>query len=216
MKPISRMEIAVLALLLTGSVGASLLLQQTGAVGQDVGDLQTAQAVRQDRTSPASENRMADVTLVVFSDYQCPACLLAYPDMKRAVAKDGKVRVVFKDWPIFGERSKLTAEVALASRYQNIYVQVHDLLMSGKRLDGQTLKSAVEQSGGSWAQLQTDLGQHRRAIEEQLARNAQQAFSLGLGGTPAYLIGPILIRGRVTEADFSRVIAQVRAKDQRL
>lgn len=209
-EPISRRRWALLGLLVAGALVTPALLRQRSFVGSDVGTLPTVQAVRADRGAPASVNPRADVSLIAFNDYQCPACLLAYPDMTRAVAKDGKVRIVYKEWPIFGERSKRAARVALASSYQGIYPKVHHALMSGRRVDEPTLRAAVERSGGSWSQLEKDLESRRGEIDEQLARNAQQAFSLGLRGTPAFLIGPILVRGRIGEGEFSTAIRQAR------
>ena len=49
-------------------------------------------------------------------------------------------------------------------------------------------------------------------IARQLARNAQDAFALGLQGTPGYLVGPFIVEGALSEAEFLRVIDQARAK----
>ncbi len=130
--------------------------------------------------------------------------------MKRAVAKDGKVRVVYKDWPIFGPASERAAEVAIASDFQHIYPLVHDRLMTG-RVDGDVaLRAAVELSGGDWRQLQRDLARNKTVIDAQLGRIRLQAFQLGLGGTPGYLIGPILVRGAMSEREFTRIFKQAR------
>jgi protein-disulfide isomerase len=45
-----------------------------------------------------------------------------------------------------------------------------------------------------------------------LARNGAQAFALGLGGTPGYLIGSILVRGALREAEFTRAFTEAREK----
>lgn len=213
-KRISGRDVGLLGALVIAAWAASLLLQRSGEIGQNVGGLQTVEAVRQDQTAPSTANKLADVTLIVFSDYQCPACLLAYPDMVRATAKDGRVRIVYRDWPIFGERSERAARVALASRYQGLYVKVHHLLMSGRRVDEDYLQRTVERAGGDWDKLESDLRDHSQEIDELLARNGQQAFSMGIAGTPAYLAGPLLIRGRISEAEFSRAIAEARRIDR--
>jgi protein-disulfide isomerase len=130
--------------------------------------------------------------------------------MKRAVAADGNVRIVYKDWPIFGDPSERASEVALASDQQNIYPLVHDHLMTGRADNETSLRAAVERSGGDWRRLQADLAKNRIAISEQLARNRKQAFELGLPGTPGYLAGTILVRGALTERDFARLFRQAR------
>jgi protein-disulfide isomerase len=130
--------------------------------------------------------------------------------MKKALARDGKVRVVYKDWPIFGAPSERAARVAIASSYQGIYPEVHDRLMSSQSLDQEGLRAAIEQSGGSWSRLQSDLLQREGDIEGQIMSNKGQAFGLGLGGTPGYLIGPLLMRGALIEAQFSQAIRRAR------
>jgi protein-disulfide isomerase len=130
--------------------------------------------------------------------------------MRQAVSKDGKVRVVYKDWPIFGGASTRAAEVAIASRYQKIYPLVHDQLMTGPVGSDDALQAAVERAGGDWLRLTSDLSKNQTEINAQIDRNRMQAFELGLPGTPGYLVGPILVRGALTEAEFTRVFKDAR------
>ena len=146
----------------------------------------------------------------MFTDYQCPACRASEGAMQEAAARDGKVRIVYKEWPIFGPRSERAARVALASAYQAIYPAVHHALMTGSRPDDAMLRETIERAGGDWRQLERDLETHRADIDAELARNRMHAFSLGLEGTPAYLVGPILVKGGLSEAQFLRTIAAAR------
>ncbi|MEL6875964.1 MAG: DsbA family protein, partial [Pseudomonadota bacterium] len=93
---------------------------------------------------------------------------------------------------------------------QGIYPQVYDRLMRRAGLGNAQLQTAVEQSGGSWDRLLEDLNAHQQEIEDQLDRNRLQAFSLNLQGTPAFLIGPILVRGAVSQRSFARAISAAR------
>ena len=188
------------------------LLGTRGSLGENVGNNSLALTIREDRSSPADNNLTADVTLIIFTDYRCPACRASYPAMKRAVAKDGKVRIVYKDWPIFGDASQRAAEVAVASDSQHIYPLVHDRLMTGGVANDDDLRVAVERSGGDWPLLQRYLTTNRTHISERIGHNRMQAFKLGLEGTPAYLIGPILVRGALKEEEFTRVFRQARQK----
>ena len=202
----------LLQLLAALAVGASVssLLKTHRLVGESVGGNSLALAVRNDRSSPTDGNPVADLTLIVFTDYRCPGCRAAFPAMERAVTKDRKVRVVYKDWPIFGEASERAAEVALASDFQKIYPLVHARLMTGRTDSDIALKVAVERSGGDWRKLQYDLASNRGQIIAELEHNRMQAFGLGLGGTPGYLIGPILVRGALNETEFTRVFKRAR------
>lgn len=181
-------------------------------VGQNIGGFAIAREVLRDDGSPVLEARDANLTLVTFTDYQCPACRRAHPQMLAAVEADGRVRLVYRDWPIFGAVSQRTARLALASDYQRIYPAVHDALMRAGSLDEAAVRVAVEQAGGDWARLLADLDKHRAAIDAHLARNAAQAQALGLEGTPGYLVGSILIRGAIDEDAFRRAFAQARAE----
>jgi protein-disulfide isomerase len=207
---LTRKELKQLCAVIVLAVMLALLLRSQRPLGQNVGDNSLARAVREDQSSPAESNPAADLTLIVFTDYRCPACRGAHPAMKRAVATDRKVRIVYKDWPIFGAASEHAAQIAIASSFQGIYPLVHDRLMSESADSEDALRDAVEQSGGDWRRLQVDLASNRTLISAQLARNRRQAFELGLPGTPGYLIGPILVRGALGEADFTRVFREAR------
>lgn len=102
--------------------------------------------------------------------------------------------------------------MALAANRQGIYVRVHDSLMTHTgALSDETLKAAVTWSGGSWRRVVDDLAKFGTDIGLQLAHTAAQVFSLGLAGTPAYLVGDRLIKGALTEREFTRAFKDARA-----
>lgn len=203
-------DLLQLGALITVAALVGLLLRTERPLGQDVSASSLARAIGADRSSPAEDNPAADLTLIVFTDYRCPACRSAHPAMKRAVAKDGKVRIVYKDWPIFGDQSERAAQVAIASALQAIYPIVHDRLMTGRLGGDDALRAAVHASGGDWDRLLSDLASNQPEILAQIERNKKQASELGLGGTPGYLIGPMLVRGALNEAQFTRAFQQAR------
>ncbi len=197
--------IAVIAL------AAGQFLQRTAPIGVDVTSNAAAQAILKDRSSPSREVDDPTLTLVVFTDYQCPACKLADPQMMAAVEKDGHIRIVYKDWPIFGAISEEAARIAIASDRQSIYPAVHRRLMNERRpLNEQVMREAVTMSRGNWAQIQSDLRDHSADIQRQLNLNRRDAFSLGLAGTPTYLIGPTLVSGGLDEEGFRGMFAESR------
>lgn len=131
--------------------------------------------------------------------------------MEEAVAADGHVRVIYRDWPIFGPLSEQAARVAIASNYQGIYPAVHHRLMAERRrLDMPVLREAIERSGGNWERLQRDLSVHAADIDQQIARTRYDVVSLGIEGTPAYLVGPTLIRGATNRSEFEKAIELAR------
>lgn len=153
--------------------------------------------------------------MIVFNDYQCPACRASEPALLAAARSDGRVRIVYKEWPVFGPRSERAARVALAASYQGLYPAVHRALMRASAFDEPALRAAVQQAGGDWTRLAADLRRRGGEIDAELARNRAQAFSLGLDGTPDYLVGPILVRGGLDERGFTRTLSAARQADRR-
>ena len=207
----SRKSLFQLLVLVLIGWGASHILQRTAPIGRDVGANRAAQALLNDTLSPSKAVPNSTLTLIVFTDYQCPACKRANPAMEAALVADGHVRVVYQDMPIFGPLSERAARVAIASAAQGIYPAVHSRLMGeARRLDEPVLREAVERSGGDWDRLQRDLTTNAAVIDRQLARSRANAFSLGIAGTPTYLAGPILRVGGTDQAGFSALFAQAR------
>lgn len=212
MREFSRRDLLQAAAAGAVGLGAGVLLRSTAPVGRDIGLKPTVTAVLGDPAAPVRPAaREPNLTMAVFTDYQCPACKVAHPAMQAALARDGRVRTLFKEWPIFGEPSKAAARVALAADGLGIYPRFHDALMRDRRRPREpVMREAAEAAGGDWSLLARAAEDRRDAIDRALARNALDAFSLGLRGTPAYLIGPILVEGAIDEFEFLEAFEQAR------
>lgn len=162
-----------------------------------------------DPDSPVSGNPNGDVTIVEFSDYQCPYCKRSYPVVKSVVADDGKVRIVYKDLPILGEASRIAALAALASRNQNKHEAFHNALMqfSGK-LDRDQILSIAGSVGIDVAQLQKDMEDPK--LKAIIDRNMALASALGVRGTPAFVIGKQFVPGAIDAETLKQLIAEAR------
>lgn len=198
-----RIVIAGLSALAAGLPGH--LLAQSTEIDVD--------AILNDPEAPVSGNAKGDVTIVAFLDYNCPFCKKAAPDLVRLLREDGQIRLVFKDWPVITETSVFAAQLALASAYQGAYERVHAALMAapGRRLKQEQFIAAVKDAGLDMARLQADLTANSSKITALLRRNMAQAESLGIQGTPTYLIGPF----RTSTQDFAgfkQVVADARKK----
>ena len=205
-------QASILIILVLLGWGVAQLLQRNVPVGKDISHSQVTKAILDDHKTPRFEVASPTLTLVVFTDYQCPACRFANPDMENAVAKDGHVRISYRDWPVFGPLSERAAKIALASDRQGIYPRLHrELMATPLPLDENRLRLAVERAGGKWSVILTDLEEHENEIQSRLAQTQTDAFALGLSGTPSYLAGSILVEGGLSEADFIRLFAQARA-----
>lgn len=191
-----------------GILGFSLasLLKGQQPIGQDLDDSQIAKSISEDTRPPILGVSGASVTIVAFLDYLCPACRASHDDLMALVKKNRRIRLAIRDWPILGNTSKELAYIALASRFQNIYFKVHQAFMHLNSYDDRSLRRAIESVGGSWSTLSRDLDDNRHLIDQDILRNNQQALSLGLAGTPGYLVGSVLIRGATDFRAFERVV----------
>lgn len=152
-----------------------------------------------------------DVTIVEYLDYQCPACRATREPLRQLLARDKKVRVVFRDLPIFGPASETAARLAVASKYQGKYYDFHDaLLIAPRPLDEAKIRAAATKAGVDWERLQKDLKLHETDIDELIARNHEQADMLGLDGTPGFIIGNTQSFGGMTLKDLEESVREAR------
>ena len=165
-------------------------------------------AFTEDEVAPRHEPANFDVTIVKYTDYQCPFCRKAHRDLARLVEQDPRVRIIYRDWPIFGPASE---EAAIASKWQGKHERFHDALMSSPApLTSEVIRAAADDAGIDWSRLQSDLARHETQIKELLQRNASQARSLGLQGTPAFIVGDTLVEGALDLASMSELVADAR------
>lgn len=209
-------KLALRALVLAATLcagGAILAAGPAFAQAKNAASVLNEQSVLRDPEVPVLGNPEGDVTIVEYFDYQCPYCRKVHPDLMRLVAEDGKLRLVLKDWPIFGPNSQLAARAALAAKRQDKYAEMHAALMrtSGK-LDPDKIRAAAREAGVDLDKLNADMQAHGGAIEAVLERNSEQADALNLTGTPAFLIGPFLVAGAPSLEEMKRAVSQSRAR----
>ncbi len=173
-----------------------------------------AAAMLDDPLAPVTGNPKGDVTIIEFSDYNCPFCKQSAGALEELVKSDGKVRVVHKDWPVLTDASAYGARLALAAGYQGKYAEAHGALMRipGMRIPKDRMLEAVKASGVDMDRLQSDLQAQTKEIDALLRRNAEQAEMLGLQGTPAFLVGPYVVPSALGYDDFKQVVADARTK----
>jgi len=215
---VSRARWAAIAALLLGMAG-NVQSQQPRIAGQDqvASDMarRVRQAIRTDPVAPAVAPKGADVTIVLFSDYNCPYCRKVHPALQALLREDPKVRLLYRDWPIFGGASTEAARAAIAAEFQGRHAAFNEALMASQgKLDSAGVRAAADRAGVDWARLQKDLTARRQDIDAALGRSDRYARMLGLSGTPGLLIGPYLLPGAVGVAELRKVVAAVRARPE--
>ncbi len=170
--------------------------------------------ILRDPAAPVTGNPMGNLTVVTFLDYNCPWCKKTAVPMREAVSKDGGVLLVYKDWPIITKDSVDGARLALAAKYQDRYDAVHEALMAIKtpKVKVDQMRDVVRNTDGvDFARLEDDLAKYEAEISALLKRNDDQARSLGLRGTPAFIVGKYLVPGAIQSADeFTDLFAKAR------
>jgi protein-disulfide isomerase len=200
-----------LALLAIGGGILAAPVMGRGALAQfaDV----SKEMILNDPAAPVAGNPKGDLTIVAFLDYNCPFCKKSAPDLERAVKEDGKVRLVYKDWPVIRPTSIDGAKLALAAKFQGKYDVAHHALMAipGSGVSKEKMRKALRDAGIDTRQLDADMKAKSAEIEAIIQRNMAQADALGLTGTPTYLIGPFMT-STLDYKGFKQVIADARAK----
>ena len=171
----------------------------------------TEALVLRDPEIPVAGNINGDITIVEYFDYQCPYCRKVEPELRQVVQDDGKVRLVQKDWPILGPVSVMAARIALASKYQDKYVQAHEALMGvNSKLTEPRIRELLSAGGIDVDRATRDLAANAKAIDTVLARNNEQATAFGFSGTPSFIVGKFRVPGVLTMAQFDQAIADAR------
>jgi protein-disulfide isomerase len=145
----------------------------------------------------------APVTLVVFSDFQCPYCSKAEKTVREVeAAYPGKVRVVFKNAPLpFHEHAKLAAKASLAAKEQGMFWEYHDALFAQQdALDRPSLEKVAQKLGLDLPKFRAALDSPKldAAIDADLA----EAKRVDVKGVPAFFINGRNLQGAQPLAAF--------------
>ena len=164
-----------------------------------------------DPDQPVLGNPGGDVTVVEFFDYQCPFCKRGHPDLMAEVEADGNVRLVMKDWPIFGGASVLASQLVLGAVEEGTYVAAQAALMATHaRLSEDDVRDTLAAAGLDPAAMLAAYRQDRERWDGLMGRNSRQAAALGLQGTPAFIIGQTLLPGALDRDRLRAAIAAAR------
>lgn len=161
---------------------------------------------------PAVGAIQGDVTIVEYFDYDCPVCRHLEPELRKLLANDPKVRLVRKDWPVFGEASQYAAYCSYAAAREGRYSAAHDALISSREdLDSKdAVKSVLRSSGFDVRVLDADIQSHAKEYGAAIMRNQRETAALGLRGTPGLIVGNRLVLGSIDYAGLERLVAQAR------
>lgn len=143
----------------------------------------------------------APITLVEFFDYRCGYCKRSTEWVMGLPTKyDNNVRVIFKEMPILSAESEKAALAAIAAGRQGKYVEMHQALMALDNKSGFTpdeIDRVAAEAGVDVAKMRADMTS--LDVQRQVADSKGLARTLGLEGTPNFLLGAVNVEGANTE-----------------
>ncbi len=169
-----------------------------------------ASDIFKDTTDAVVGNPKGDVTIVEFFDYNCGWCKKSVTEVQALIAKDKNVRVVMKEFPIFGEGSEYAARAALASVKQGKYWELHQALFASEsKVTAEVVDQVAAEKGIDVAQMKKDM--EDPAIVENIKKTQALAQTMLITGTPAFIIDDQVFPGYTPLDGLEASLGKVRA-----
>ncbi len=170
----------------------------------------------------------APVTIIEFSDFQCPFCRKfwadAYPQIKEEYIDTGKVKFVYRDFPLtsihpMAEASAMAAECVQEAGGDEAYYEYQDKMYGEQMiLDGGAVRSTVSYTNDDLKKWAKDIGYDiddcldDQKFKSEVQKDLQDGSAAGVRGTPAFFINGQLLSGAQPFSAFKQVIDAELAK----
>lgn len=174
------------------------------AAQPDAGPAQVSQD-----NDPVLGDKNAPLTIIEFSDYECPFCKRSFTDVLPNLKKDyidtGKAKLVYRDFPLsFHQNAQKEAEAAECARTQGgdaVYYKFHDQIFTkttsnGTGLTLDQLPVIAKSLGLNASQFQQCLGSGK--FKDEVAKDTADGAAAGVSGTPTWFIGKSASNGTIT------------------
>lgn len=142
---------------------------------------------------PVKGDKDAPVTIIEFSDYECPFCRRSYQNvftkLNEEYIESGKVKIVFRDFPLGFHKKAIPAAIAAnCAGEQGKYWEVHDFLFQNPdKLGTEYVLNASEELGLDKAKLEACFKDESK--EKEITEDFEAGQEYGVRGTPSYFIG---------------------------
>ncbi|MBN8954212.1 MULTISPECIES: DsbA family protein [unclassified Rhizobium] len=167
--------------------------------------------VLDDPDAPVLCNPKGDVTVVEYFDYQCPYCKKSYEMVREVVEQDGKVKLVMKDWPVFGGASVIAAQAVLATAKLGMYEETLDAMFhTPAKLQQTDMEKALAKTGLTFDVVGKAVVKNQAWISSLLDRNWIQASAFKFVGTPSFVVGSTTFAGVLDRKGLKDAIAKAR------
>jgi protein-disulfide isomerase len=158
-------------------------------------------------SAPARGPKNAPITVVLFSDFQCPFCGRVEPSIvELEKLYPGKVRVAWKNFPLsFHDKAKPAAEAALAAHEQGKFWQMHEILFKNQSaLTAADLEKYAQEIGLNMPKFKAAIESHKFAAA--IEADMKQGSELGVSGTPAAFVNGQLVSGAQPVDAFKKIV----------
>ena len=148
------------------------------------------------------------ITIIEYSEFQCPFCSRVQGDAKRILAEfKGKIRWAVRDFPLsFHDRARPAAVAAKCAAEQGKYWNMYATLFDNQRsLSDSDFKSYGEKIGLDKSKFDKCIA-NPASVDAKIERNFQSGVALGVTGTPAFFINGRRLSGAMPYSEFKRVI----------
>lgn len=154
-------------------------------------------------------NPQGDVTIVEFFDYNCPWCKKSAPIIEKLLKDDKGLKLIFKEFPILGEASEYASRAAIAAKAQGKYLEFHMAVFGHEgKVDAGIVDGVAQSLGLDMAKFKSDvLSPETTQIIE---RNRGLAQTLGITGTPGFIVDRDVIPGFIAERQMVEAITKMR------
>ncbi len=157
--------------------------------------------------SPSMGPQNAPITLVEFSDFQCPYCAAAVPEIDAILqAYPKRVKLIFKQYPLdFHSQAQLAAAAALAAHKQGKFWAMHDAMFANRdNLSRENILALAKKNGLDLNRFQTDIDSIE--IREAVQRDIQDGDRAGVEGTPTIFVNGRRYNGAIALVSLKPVL----------
>ena len=149
--------------------------------------------------SPTKGPEQAPLTMVIFTDFQCPYCIKLVPLLDQVMEKyQGKIKLAFKNMPLqFHEMAEPSARAALAAHEQGKFWEFHDRLFTAPQLRPEVLTEIATSLSLDMARFNADM--QSPVIRQKLNKDMLDAQKAGVTGTPTIFINGRKLKQRSLE-----------------
>lgn len=156
--------------------------------------------------SPSIGPQNAPITLVEFSDFQCPYCIAAVPEIKAILtAYPKQVKLIFKQFPLdIHSHAEFAASASLAAHKQGKFWAMHDGMFSSRDLSRERVFALAQQNGLDMKRFEADL--NSTDVHETLLRDIQDGDRAGVQGTPTIFVNGKRYNGQIVEAALKPIL----------